>query len=218
MKKPEHDLRHHYAVHLQIGMILTLLVFIVLFRSELSLNQDIVFEAQEQELIEMEEIVQTEQLENPIPPMRPPVPVEVPNDEIIDDIDLNLDASLDLDMALDMPPPPSNATETEIEDDEPEFFLVVEEDPELIGGIAGLQKNIRYPDMAIRMGISGRVYLQFIVDEQGNVIDPVVTRSLGGGTDEAALEAIKKAKFKPGKQRGKPVKVQYSMFVTFQIR
>lgn len=218
MKKPEHDLRHHYAVHLQIGMILTLLVFIVLFRSELSLNQDIVFEAQEQELIEMEEIVQTEQLEKPIPPMRPPVPVEVPNDEIIDDIDLNLDASLDLDMALDMPPPPSNATETEIEDDEPEFFLVVEEDPELIGGIAGLQKNIRYPDMAIRMGISGRVYLQFIVDEQGNVIDPVVTRSLGGGTDEAALEAIKKAKFKPGKQRGKPVKVQYSMFVTFQIR
>lgn len=218
MKKPEHDLRHHYAVHFQIGMILALLTFIFLFRADLSLDSEIVFEAQEQELIEMEEIVQTEQIEKPIPPMRPPVPIEVPNDEIIDDFDLNLDASLDLDMALDLPPPPSNTTETAIEDDEPEFFIVVEEDPELIGGIAGLQKSIRYPEMAIKMGITGRVYLQFIVDEKGNVVDPVVTRPLGGGTDEAALEAIKKAKFKPGKQRGKPVKVQYSMFVTFQIR
>jgi protein TonB len=68
------------------------------------------------------------------------------------------------------------------------------------------------------MNITGRVYLQFVVDEQGNVVDPVVTRPLGGGTDEAAIEAIRTAKFKPGKQRGKPVKVQYSMFVTFQIR
>lgn len=217
MKKPEHDLRHHYAVHFQIGMILALLAFILLFRAELSLSPDIEFEAHEQELIEMEEVIQTEQINKP-PPIRPLVPVEVPNDEIIDDLDLNLDASLDLDMALDLPPPPSDATETAIEDDEPEFFIVVEEDPELIGGIAGLQKSIRYPEMAIKMGITGRVYLQFIVDEKGNVVDPVVTRPLGGGTDEAALEAIKKAKFKPGKQRGKPVKVQYSMFVTFQIR
>lgn len=198
-------------------MILALLAFILLFRAELSLSPDIEFEAHEQELIEMEEVIQTEQINKP-PPIRPLVPVEVPNDEIIDDLDLNLDASLDLDMALDLPPPPSDATETAIEDDEPEFFIVVEEDPELIGGIAGLQKSIRYPEMAIKMGITGRVYLQFIVDEKGNVVDPVVTRPLGGGTDEAALEAIKKAKFKPGKQRGKPVKVQYSMFVTFQIR
>ena len=218
MKKPEHDLRNNYAVHLQLGMILTLTLFIVLFRAELNLNQNINFDMPDQELIEMEEIVQTEQINKPPPPIRPPVPVEVPNDEIIDDLDLNLDASLDLDMALDLPPPPSNSTLEAVEDDEPEFFIIVEEDPELIGGIAGLQKRIKYPDMAIRMGVSGRVYLQFIVDEQGNVLNPVVTRSLGAGTDEAALEAIRTAKFKPGKQRGKPVKVQYQMYVTFQIR
>ncbi len=218
MKKPEHDLRNNYAVHLQVGMVLTLALFIVLFRADLNLNQEIRFDTPEQDLIEMEEIVQTEQINKPPPPIRPPVPVEVPNDEIIDDLDLNLDASLDLDMALDLPPPPSESVQTAIEDDEPDIFLVVEEDPELIGGIAGLQKRIKYPDMAVRMGITGRVYLQFVVDEQGNVIDPVVTRPLGGGTDEAALEAIRTAKFKPGKQRGKPVKVQYSMFVTFQIR
>jgi len=218
MKKPEHDLRNNYAVYLQLGMILTLILFIVLFRAELNLNHDISFETPDQELIEMEEIVQTEQINKPPPPPRPPVPVEVPNDEIIDDVDLNLDASLDLDMALDLPPPPPTARQEVIEDEEPTIFLIVEEDPELIGGIAGLQRRIKYPDMAIRMGISGRVYLQFIVDEKGNVIDPVVTRSLGGGTDEAALDAIRTAKFKPGKQRGKPVKVQYTMFVTFQIR
>jgi len=189
-----------------------------MFRANLNLDTDIEFNVQEQETIEMEEIVQTEQVTKPPPPPRPPVPVEVPNDEIIDDMDLNLDASLDLDMALDLPPPPPAAKKAVIEDEEPEIFLVVEEDPELIGGLEGLQRSIRYPEIARKAGIEGRVFVQFVVDEKGNVISPVVTRGIGGGCDEAALEAVRKAKFKPGKQRGKPVKVQYSLPVTFRLQ
>ncbi len=218
MKKPEHDLRNNYSVHLQLGMILTLTLFIVLFRAELNLNQVISFDTPEQELIEMEEIVQTEQINKPPPPIRPPVPVEVPNDEIIDDLDLNLDASLDLDMALDLPPPPSDKVLTAIDDDEPDFYLIVEEDPELIGGLEGLQRSIRYPEIARKAGIEGSVFIQFVVDEKGNVIDPVVTRGIGGGCNEAALEAVRKAKFKPGMQRGKPVKVQYNLPVRFRLQ
>jgi periplasmic protein TonB len=218
MKKPEHDLRNNYAVHLQVGMILTLALFIVLFRAELKLNHDIRFEALEQELIEMDEIVQTEQINKPPPPPRPPVPVEVPNDEIIDDMDLNLDASLDLDMALDLPPPPPAAKQEVVEDEEPAIFLVVEQDPELIGGLEGLQRSIRYPEIARKAGIEGSVFLQFVVDEKGNVIDPVVTRGIGGGCNEAALEAVRKAKFKPGMQRGKPVKVQYNLPIRFRLQ
>jgi periplasmic protein TonB len=218
MKKPEHDLRNNYSVHLQLGMILTLTLFIVLFRAELNLNHDISFDTPEQELIEIEEIMQTEQVTKPPPPPRPPVPVEVPNDEIIDDLDLNLDASLDLDMALDLPPPPSDKVMTAIDDDEPDFYLIVEEDPELIGGLEGLQRSIRYPEIARKAGIEGSVFIQFVVDEKGNVIDPVVTRGIGGGCNEAALEAVRKAKFKPGMQRGKPVKVQYNLPVRFRLQ
>jgi protein TonB len=217
-KKDNVDLRNYYNMYLQLGLILTLFIMIVMFRANLNLDTDVEFTVQEQETIEMEEIVQTEQITKPPPPPRPPVPVEVPNDEIIDDMDLNLDASLDLDMALDLPPPPPAAKQEVVEDEEPEIFLVVEEDPELIGGLEGLQRSIRYPEIARKAGIEGRVFVQFVVDEKGNVIDPVVTRGIGGGCDEAALEAVRKAKFKPGKQRGRPVKVQYSLPVTFRLQ
>ncbi len=217
-KKDNVDLRNYYNMYLQLGLILTLFIMIVMFRANLNLDADVEFVVQEQETIEMEEIVQTEQITKPPPPPRPPVPVEVPNDEIIDDMDLNLDASLDLDMALDLPPPPPAAKQEVVEDEEPEIFLVVEEDPELIGGLEGLQRSIRYPEIARKAGIEGRVFVQFVVDEKGNVIDPVVTRGIGGGCDEAALEAVRKAKFKPGKQRGRPVKVQYSLPVTFRLQ
>lgn len=217
-KKPQVDLRNYYNVYLQVGLIFTLLVLIILFRSDFDYNSEVTFEVVQQETIEMEEIVQTEQITKPPPPPRPPVPVEVPNDEVIEDFDLNLDMELDLDAAIDLPPPPPAPTRpVEVEEEEPEIFLVVEEDPELIGGLDGLQKTIRYPEMARRHNIEGTVYVQFIVDEQGNVVDPVVARGIGGGCDEAALEAVKKAKFKPGKQRGKPVKVQYSVPVRFRL-
>jgi protein TonB len=217
-KKDNVDLRNFYNLYLQVGLILTLFIMIVMFRANLDLDSNIELNVQEQETIEMEEIVQTEQVTKPPPPPRPPVPVEVPNDEIIDDMDLNLDASLDLDMALDLPPPPPAAKQVVVEDEEPEIFLVVEEDPELIGGLEGLQRSIRYPEIARKAGIEGRVFVQFVVDEKGNVIDPVVTRGIGGGCDEAALDAVRKAKFKPGKQRGRPVKVQYSLPVTFRLQ
>ncbi len=215
-KKDNVDLRNYYNVYLQVGLAITLLTLIVMFRANLDFGGGVEFEIAEQETIEMEEVVQTEQQTKPPPPPRPPVPVEVPNDEIIDDADLNLDASLDLDMALDLPPPPPAARK--VEDEEPEIFLVVEQDPELIGGLEGLQKSIRYPEIARKAGIEGRVFVQFVVDEKGNVIDPVVTRGIGGGCDEAALDAVRKAKFKPGKQRGRAVKVQYSLPVTFRLQ
>jgi protein TonB len=208
------NLLDDYRIKTYIGVIGALVVFIFLFKTSFSFNSDASFEIVEQEIIEMEEIVQTEQQTKPPPPPRPPVPVEVPNDEILDDLDLNLDASLDLDMALDLPPPPARKV---VEEEEDEIFLVVENEPVLIGGLEGIQKSIKYPEMARRAGIEGRVFVQFVVDEKGNVIDPVVVRGIGAGCDEAALEAVKKAKFIPGKQRGRPVKVQYALPVTFRL-
>ncbi|MDZ7689730.1 MAG: energy transducer TonB [Balneolaceae bacterium] len=213
-KNPDADLKKYYTVFLEIGLIATLIVCIAAvkidFRSEVK-NVDL---TQEQEVVEMEEVIQTKQVEKPPPPPRPPVPVEVPNDEVLEDQIININAELDLDAPLDLPPPPQEENEEEEED----FFVVVENMPELIGGLAELQQKVRYPEMARKAGIEGRVIIQFIVNEQGNVEDPRVVRGIGGGCDEEALKAVKQAQFKPGRQRGNPVRVQYSLPIVFKLQ
>lgn len=215
-KEGSADLRQRYPMYMEIGLVVVLALLIVAFRVDWNPPSDDDWEAPEQEQIEMEEIQQTEQQETPPPPPKPPVPVEVPNDEILDDDELDLDASLDLDEpAAETPPPPPEEEEVE---EEPEIFVVVEEMPELIGGLASIQEHIRYPEVAKKAGVEGRVIVQFVVDENGNVQNPQVVRGLGAGLDEVALEAVKKAKFKPGQQRGQPVKVKMSLPITFRLR
>ena len=213
-KTEQADLKQRYPLYVEIGMVLTLTVLIVAFRLDMSVDDSFEVQLAEQEVVQMEEIQQTQQIEKPPPPPRPPVPVEVPDDEVLDDVELDLDVSLDLDEMIDLPPPPPPAEEEE----EPEIFVIVEQSPELIGGLVGLQKKIRYPEIAKKAGVEGRVYLQFVVDEQGNVHDPIVTRGIGAGCDEEAIRAIMEAKFKPGKQRGKAVKVKMSLPITFKLK
>jgi protein TonB len=211
-KKPNADLRRFYGVLYQLGLIIALVIFIAAVRFEFRSAPPEEIVLNEQEIVEMEEIIQTRQMETPPPPPRPPVPVEVPNDEIIEDVDINIDADLALDGPLNLPPPPPPAEEEE------DFFTVVENMPELIGGLAGLQASITYPEMARKAGIEGRVFLQFIVNERGEVENPRVIRGIGGGCDEEALKAIQKASFKPGLQRGRPVRVQYNLPVVFKLQ
>ncbi len=212
-KDPKADLKNTYIVFLQSGLIVTLLIMIVAFKLNLRSEPPVAIAVAQQEEVVMEEVIQTKQIETPPPPPRPPVPVEVPNDEVIEDEIINLDAELDLDGPIDLPPPPPPA-----EDEEEEFFVVVENMPELVGGLAGLQKKVKYPEMATRAGIEGRVTIQFIVNEQGKVENPRVIRGIGGGCDEEALKAVQQAKFKPGMQRGRPVRVQYSLPIVFKLQ
>lgn len=98
-----------------------------------------------------------------------------------------------------------------------DFLVVAEQMPILIGGLAELQRKVVYPEEAREQGIEGRVTVQFLVTEQGNVICPRVVRGIGGGCNEAAVEAVKKAKFEPGMQRGEPVRIQYSLPIVFRL-
>jgi periplasmic protein TonB len=216
-KKPEANLRNYYTILLESGLILALLIAIILVRIEfISADTEIIY-ISEQEAIEMEEIVQTQQRETVPPPPRPPVPVPVPNTEIIEDIDIMIDAELDFSGQLALPPPPPQQPE-EVEEEDEDFFILVEQMPELIGGMAALQREVVYPERAIRANIQGRVYVQFIVNERGEVENPVVIRGIGGGCDEEAIRVVKKAQFTPGMQRGRPVRVQYNLPVIFMIR
>lgn len=103
------------------------------------------------------------------------------------------------------------------DDDIEDFFVVVEDMPELIGGLESIQRDIRYPQTARQAGIEGRVYIQFIVNEEGDVEKPKVIRGIGGGADEEALRVVRQAKFKPGLQRGQPVRVQYALPILFKL-
>ena len=98
-----------------------------------------------------------------------------------------------------------------------EVFMVVEEPPELVGGMSALQESISYPEVAKEAGIEGRVIVQFIVDQDGSVTNPKVTRGVQEVLDQAALNAVKAQKFKPGRQDGETMKVQMSLPVTFKL-
>lgn len=122
----------------------------------------------------------------------------------------------------DQPPPPPVAPGDLVLQNTPppppeDYYVVVEEMPELVGGLSELQKNIKYPETARKAGIEGRVYVQFIVNENGDVERPRVIRGIGGGADEEAIRAVRLAKFKPGLQRGQPVRVQYSLPIFFRL-
>ena len=211
-KVREVDLRLSYNLHLQIGFIVSIAIFLILFKVNMPTKVPSPILIEEQEEIFIEEVIQTKQIETP-PPPRPPVPVEVPNDEILEDEIIDLDTELDLDGPLDLPPP----TPPKSEETQDDFFVVVEQMPQLIGGVASLQKKVRYPEMARRAAIEGRVTIQFIVNEQGKVENPRVIRGIGGGCDEEALKAVMTARFKPGMQRGRPVRVQYSLPIVFRF-
>jgi len=101
--------------------------------------------------------------------------------------------------------------------DKKPVFVVVENPPKLIGGLKSIQQKIKYPEMARKAGIEGRVYVQFIVGTDGKVENPQVIKGIGGGCDKEALRVVKQAKFEAGKQRGKPVPVQYSLPIVFKL-
>ncbi len=99
-----------------------------------------------------------------------------------------------------------------------EVYVVAEQMPLLIGGMAELQQNVEYPQEAREQGIEGRVTVQFIVNKLGNPTEAQVIRSIGAGADEEALRVIKEAKFEPGRHKGKRVCVQYALSINFRLQ
>ena len=220
-RNPKVDLRRNYSLYIEIGLIAALLVLIALFRAPMRPKEEgFNIDLATQEVVQMEEVTQTHQEVKPPPPPRPPVPVEVPNDVVLDDVELNLDATLDMNEALsELPPPPPPPKEEEpAEEAEAEIFVVVEEMPEIIGGTAQIYKFLEYPDIARKAGMEGLVVVQIVVEPDGRPANPVVARSAGDVLDKAAVEAVMKLRFKPGKQRGVPVRVRMAIPIRFRLR
>ncbi len=98
------------------------------------------------------------------------------------------------------------------------YFIAVDKMPQPVGGIAAIQNKIVYPEAAKRAGIQGRVFIKAYINENGDVDAAEVIKGIGAGCDEAAIKAVKETKFIPGKQLGKPVKVQVSVPILFKLK
>jgi protein TonB len=172
----------------------------------------------EQEVVAMQEIVQTRQQTAPPPPPAPPIPVEVANDVIIDDEEVDFDASLDLTETLAVAGPPAPEADGEAEaEEEMDIFVAVEQMPEMIGGTAKLMSDLTYPSLAVKAGLEGTVIVQVVVGEDGVPRQPMVVRSGGQLLDEAAVAAVMKQRFHPGKQRNEAVPVRMAIPVRFAL-
>jgi protein TonB len=173
-----------------------------------------------------EEIVPITQADQSIAPP----PSEVPNEiEVLNIVDDNasvatttLASSEDTGGKVEV----KYIASTSIVEEEPEeqvIFEVVENMPEFPGGMSELMqyfsKNIKYPAIAQENGTQGRVIVQFVVNRDGSIVDPVVVRSVDPYLDKEALRVIMAMpKWKPGMQRGKSVRVKFTVPVQFRLQ
>ena len=184
-----------------IGISLVILNFLFFPRFGNSLE----FEDIEQVIIENIDIPQTQQIDNTPPPARPSIPVPSDDEDIADDLTLD---ELDFDdfSNLDAPPPPPSG---------PKVVFIPYDDPP----VAMSPIRPRYPEIAQEAGIEGVVVVQAFIDEKGRVKETLILKGVPNtGLDEAAMEAIRKTRFRPAKQRERAVGVWISIPVNFRLK
>ena len=163
----------------------------------------------------------TVQKKKPIP-LPPP---QISNIKIVKDF-VNTDETFSIDVNMDegdvyeiyIP-----ANEPEDDTDETIPFIIVQDMPMFPGGTSELMRylatNIKYPPYAKEAGIQGRVFINFIVETDGSITNVKILRGIGGGCDEEAIRVVKNMpKWKPGMQRGKPVRVPFNLPVKFTLQ
>lgn len=225
-KSKKADLESKKGIFLQIGLIFSIAVILVAFEWKSSDVQNLDTYTTRSASTDVEELVPITQQTAPPPPPAPPPPSIVLNvventAQINDDLSINAEADERTKVEeYKAPAPVKQEEESEIQ--EQEIFQVVETAPSFPGGDVArmkfLQDNIKYPAMARESGIQGTVYVTFVVERNGSVTDVKLLRGIGGGCDEEALRVVKNMpKWEPGKQRGKPVRVQFNMPIKFTL-
>ena len=212
-KNPEVNLERKKGLFLQIGLVVSLLLVLVAFeyksyeKSAYNLGQ-LNLDDLEEEIIP----ITKQEVKPPPPPPPPPEVIEIVEDEVEIENEIEIeDTESDEDEVIEIE-----------EDDDEEFFMVVENMPEFPGGDLGLmkyiQKHVRYPAIAKEYNITGKVYVSFIVDRSGSVTNVKVVRGVDKNLDAEAVRVVKSLpKYKPGKQRGKAVRVMFTIPINFTL-
>lgn len=218
------DLENRKGIFIQLGLVVTLSLTLIAFewtnlpdeKSEITLNSVITYE---------DEIISTQREETPPEESEQALPDLVDVFELVDDDvvvpDVDFSSEVDEHTTIDF----RNYGNDEVieEDDKP--FVVVEEMPLFNGGEPAVEfrkyimENLKYPAIAQENGVGGKVYVQFIVNEQGNIVDAKILLPLDPALDQEALRVVNSSPaWTPGKQRGKPAKVIYTFPINFVLR
>lgn len=222
-KSPKANLENKKLMFIQIGLIISLAVAWAVFEMKSYDKREIDESLLRQTELLPEEMVEITKQEEP-----KPQPVEMPKTttqlEIVEDDveveDIEINAEMDQNEVVEEYVAPEIEEEEVVEQ---EIFQIVEEMPSFPGGEQKLMeyvgKNVKYPQIARESGIKGRVFVSFVVEPDGSVSNVKVLRGIGGGCDEEAMRVVKSMpKWKPGKQRGKAVRVSYMLPVNFQLQ
>ena len=222
-KSPKANLENKKLMFMQIGMIISLLIAWLAFEHKSYDKREIDPSLLNREVPIDEEMVEiTKQDEQKPQPMEVPkqtTQLEIVQDDVeVEDIEIN--AEVEQNEVLEEYVAPEVVEEEVVEQ---EIFKIVEEMPAFPGGEAKLMeyvaKNVKYPQIARETGVQGRVYVNFVVEPDGSVSNVSVLRGIGGGCDEEAIRVVKSMpKWKPGKQRGKAVRVSYMLPVNFKLQ
>ena len=223
-KNEQADLEKQRGLFFQIGLVVALGIILVAFEWKKSPEKEQVFGPTKTVQIEEDVIAITRPPEvkpPPPPPKLTEVLTVVENEVNIDD-DVNIDTESNDNIAVQNIQFVDAKPEEEIADEQ--VFIMVEDMPQFQGGSADtfrewIAKNLKYPEIASENGISGRVYIQFAVNSKGEVVDVNVVRGVDPALDKEAMRVVKSSpKWTPGKQRGKPVKVQFTFPVNFVLQ
>ena len=224
-KSPKANLESRKPIFTQIGLVVVLSLVLIAFEwTSTDVNVDL--EAAEEEVAVEEEIIPITRQEEVKPPPPPPPPavadiLNIVEDDVeldleleIMDTEMNQDAMVDFTAVYEVP------EETR---EDGEIFMIVEEMPEFPGGEGELQKylasSVRYPVIAQENGIQGRVYIQFVINQRGEVTNVTILRGVDPSLDREAVRVVEAMpKWKPGKQRNRPVRVSYTVPINFVLQ
>ena len=226
-KSPKADLEGGIGMSILMGMIVGLAVLFVGFEWGTKDVQVVTADEGVADIIAEEEIEITRPENTPPPPPPPPAPAvtEVLN-VVEDDVELEqqeIISSEDDASAAQTETFVAPVVEEEEEESAQQIFTVVEKQPEFPGGTAELfkylSKAIKYPVIAQENGIQGRVVCSFVVNRDGSIVDIQVMRGVDPSLDKEAIRVISEMpKWKPGEQRGKPVRVRFILPVQFRLQ
>ena len=221
IKKYTHvNLDHYTKLFTNLGLSLSLLITLWAFNHKTYDDAGLVDLGQvDDDFEDIMEIPPTEQPPPPPPKIELPKIIEIPDEEEIEEeIEVDLDVEITEETVIE-DIVFEEAPEEEVAD---EIFDIVEDQPTPPGGMGAFYKYVgkemNYPNQARRMGIEGRVFVQFVVDKSGHITDVRAIKGIGAGCDEEAVRVLQKApKWAPGKQRGRPVKVRMILPITFKL-
>ncbi len=221
-KNPKADLRRYSGLFLEVGFVVALGVVLGAFSYTVHEKNTAGFGELEEVDAEEEIIPITRQQEiTPPPPPEVPKIAEVIN--IVED-DVEIDDELDIaDVEADQDTEVAIVEMAEEEEEEEaEVFFIVENMPEFPGGDVALRtyiaQNVKYPEIAKENGLSGKVFVQFVINQKGEVQDVKIARGVDPALDKEAIRVVQGLpKWKPGSQRGKPVRVSYTVPINFQL-